>query len=279
MFLKMCIADRIAPWTDAVFNNYAHHNGTTIIVASILYLIQMYTDFAGYSDMAIGVARMMGLTVAENFKRPFFAQNIAEYWRNWHITLTQWVTDYVFKPLTVAFRDWGKWGIYLATLINFVLIGAWHGANWTFVLFGAYHGFLLILVLAFEKRRKKMEKKHNLKKNEVYKWSRRILTFALCAIGAVLWRSDSVGDFFGTMAQMGNGFGPFFKEGFYLVLLYAVPSSVIFFVREWVQEYGIDMHCFHNKNTIIRLLSVVLMIAWIIFAGELEGASFIYFQF
>jgi len=134
MFLKMCIADRIAPWTDAVFNNYAHHNGTTIIVASILYLIQMYTDFAGYSDMAIGVARMMGINVAENFKRPFFAQNIAEYWRNWHITLTQWVTDYVFKPLTVSFRDWGQWGIYLATLINFVLIGAWHGANWTFVL-------------------------------------------------------------------------------------------------------------------------------------------------
>jgi D-alanyl-lipoteichoic acid acyltransferase DltB (MBOAT superfamily) len=156
---------------------------------------------------------------------------------------------------------------------------AWHGANWTFVVFGAYHGFLLILVLAFEKRRKKFEKKHNLKGNELYKWSRRFLTFILCAIGMVLWRSASLGDFIGTMAQIGSGFGSFFKEGFYLVLLYAVPSSVILFVREWVQEYDFDMHFFHNKNTFIRLLSIVLMLAWIIFAGELEGASFIYFQF
>lgn len=279
MFLKMCIADRIAPWTDAVFNNYAHHNGTTIIVASILYLIQMYTDFAGYSDMAIGVARMMGLTVAENFKRPFFAQNIAEYWRNWHITLTQWVTDYVFKPLTVAFRDWGKWGIYLATLINFVLIGAWHGANWTFVLFGAYHGFLLILVLAFEKRRKKLEKKHNLKKNEVYKWSRRILTFALCAIGAVLWRSVSVGDFFGTMAQVGSGFGMLFTEGFIEIIVFAIPSVFILFFREWAAEYEKNIHFFHSNSYAVEVLSIAIMIAYIILTGELDGTSFIYFQF
>lgn len=279
MFLKMCIADRIAPWTDAVFNNYAHHNGTTIIVASVLYLIQMYTDFAGYSDMAIGVARMMGIKVAENFKRPFFAQNIAEYWRNWHITLTQWVTDYVFKPLTVSFRDWGKWGIYLATLINFVLIGAWHGANWTFVLFGAYHGLLLILVLALEKRRKKLEKKHNLKKNEVYKWSRRFLTFVLCAIGAVLWRSASVGDFFGTITQIGSGFGSLFTKGFYEIAMYAIPSVIVVFFNEWLQEYDRKLRFFHNGNVVVRLASIVLMIVWILYAGELDGSSFIYFQF
>lgn len=279
MFLKMCIADRIAPWTDAVFNNYAHHNATTIIVAAFLYLIQAYADFAGYSDMAIGVARMMGITVSENFKRPFFAQNIAEYWRNWHITLTQWVTDYVFKPLTVSFRDWGKWGIYLATLINFVLIGAWHGANWTFVVFGAYHGILLILVLAFEKRRKKFEKKHNLKGNELYKWSRRFLTFILCAIGMVLWRSASVGDFIGTMAQIGSGFGGLFTRGFSPVLAFAVPSILVMFFSEWIKEYSRDIYFFHNKNVVVRIITIVLMMVWILYTGELEGNTFIYFQF
>lgn len=279
MFLKMCIADRIAPWTDAVFNNYAHHNGTTIIVASILYLIQMYTDFAGYSDMAIGVARMMGINVAENFKRPFFAQNIAEYWRNWHITLTQWVTDYVFKPLTVSFRDWGQWGIYLATLINFVLIGAWHGANWTFVLFGVYHGLLLILVLALEKRRKRFEKKHNLKKNEVYKWSRRILTFMLCAIGAVLWRSVSVGDFLGTMAQISNHSIPFFTDGLVLIIGFAIPASLMALFKEWKDEYNKNIHFLHSNKTWIRLLSITVLLCIIFLCGNLDGGSFIYFQF
>lgn len=276
MFLKMCIADRVAPWTDAVFNNYAHHNATTIIVAAILYLIQAYADFAGYSDMAIGVARMMGINVAENFKRPFFAQNIAEYWRNWHITLTQWVTDYVFKPLTVAFRDWGKWGIYLATLVNFVLIGSWHGANWTFVVFGAYHGMLLILVLAFEKRRKKFEKKHNLKNNELYKWSRRLLTFILCAIGMVLWRSASVGDFISIMLQLGQGFGMVFNI---TALAYAVLSIIILFVKEFKEDMGSGIKFLHSNNVIIRVLSCVALIIWILLTGSLDGGSFLYFQF
>lgn len=279
MFLKMCIADRITPWTDAVFNNYSHHNATTIIVASVLYLIQMYTDFGGYSDMAIGVARIMGIRVMENFKRPFFAQNIAEYWRNWHISLTQWCTDYIFKPLTVSFRDWYKWGLYLATLINFVVIGAWHGANWTYVLFGVYHGLLLVLVLALDKRRKKFEKKHNLKKNELYKWGRRILTFALCAIGAVLWRANSVGDFFGTMAQLAHGFGPIFKEGFFVVLSYAFPAIILAFFKEWKDEYSWEIHFFHSENVWIRLLSIILMVITIILTAEVNGGSFIYFQF
>ena len=279
MFLKMCIADRIAPWTDAVFNNYAHHNATTIIVASVLYLIQMYADFAGYSDMAIGVARVMGIRVMENFKRPFFAQNIAEYWRNWHISLTQWCTDYIFKPLTVSFRDWGNWGLYIATLINFVIIGAWHGANWTFVLFGVYHGLLLVLVLALDKRRKKFEKKHNLKKNEIYKWSRRILTFALCAVGAVLWRANSVGDFFGTMAHIGSGFGGLFTNGFFAILVFAIPSIIVMFYDEWLKEYDRKTRFFHSKYVTVRIVSIALMIAWIVYSGELEGNSFIYFQF
>lgn len=279
MFLKMCIADRISPWTDAVFNNYIHHNATTIVLASVLYLIQMYTDFAGYSDMAIGVARMMGIRVAENFKRPFFAHNIAEYWRNWHMSLTQWVTDYVFKPLTVSFRNWGKWGLYLATLINFVLIGAWHGANWTFVLFGVYHGLLLIIVLALEKRRKTIEKKYKLKNNELYNWGRRILTFIFCAVGAVLWRSASVGDFIGTMERLGSGFGGLFTGGFFAVLTFAIPSIFVAFFSEWLKEYNKHLSFFHNNSVVVRIISIVLMIAWVVYSGELDGNSFIYFQF
>lgn len=279
LFLKMCIADRIAPYTDAVFNNYAQHNATTIILASLLYTIQMYTDFAGYSDMAIGVARMMGLRVIENFRRPFFAQNVAEYWRRWHMSLTQWITDYVFKPLTISFRDWGKWGIYLATLINIVLIGVWHGANWTFALFGLYHSILMILVMALEKPRKTIEKKYGLKTKEWYKWSRRVITFMLCGIGLTLFRSASVVDFFGTLAQVGKGFGMPFTTGLLPIILFAIPSIIVLFFNAWLQEYDKTLRFFHNPNVVVRIVSIVLMIAWLIYTGELEGTSFIYFQF
>lgn len=279
MFLKMCIADRLTPWTDAVFNNYAHHNATTIIVASVLYLIQMYADFAGYSDMAIGVARMMGLKVTENFNRPFFAQNVAEYWRRWHMSLTEWITDYVFKPLTVSFRDWGMWGIYLAAIINLVLIGAWHGANWTYVLFGLYHGILIAIVTATEKKRKKIEKEHNLKNNELWKWSRRLLTFCLFVIGAVLFRSASVGQFFGTIAQLGNGFGPIYSQDAIPVFLLGGLSIIIMFFKEFKDENGFNIHLMHSKYTIIRILTIALLVSYIVLTGELSGGMFIYFQF
>ena len=146
-FTKMCIADTISSYTDAVFNNYTHHTGTTIIFASCIYAIQVYADFSGYSNMAIGVAKVLGIEVAENFNRPFFAQNVSELWRRWHMSLTTWITDYVFMPLNVKWREWGKWGLYLATLVNLIVIGLWHGANWTYVFFGIYQTIILVAIL------------------------------------------------------------------------------------------------------------------------------------
>lgn len=279
MFLKMCIADRISPWTDAIFNNYSHHNATSIIVAAILYLIQMYADFCGYSDMAIGTAKIMGLKVTENFNRPFFAQNVAEYWRRWHMSLTKWITDYVFMTLNVAWIEWKKWGLYLATIVNLVVIGVWHGANWTYALFGLYHGLLLVLTMMVEKRRKELEKKYNFKKNEIYKWGRRALTFLFFSFGAVLFRAASVSDFFGTIAQLRTGFGPMFTGGFFAILTFAIPAVFVMFFREWVAEYNIDIHFFHSKHIWVRIVSIALMICYIIYGGELDGNTFIYFQF
>lgn len=279
MFLKMCIADRIAPWTDAVFNNYAHHNATSILVASFLYLIQMYADFAGYSDMAIGVARIMGLRVTENFNRPFFALNVAEYWRRWHMSLTEWITDYVFKPLTVSFRDWGKFGLYLATVINLVLIGIWHGANWTYALFGLYHGLLLVFFTATDKKRKKFEKKHQLKNKEFYKWTNRALTFTLFTLGAVLFRAESVGDFLGTIKQLGNGFGPIFGGDIELIITFVLPAIGLLFISEWCHEYRQKGYFLHSKYLSIRVLTIIGIVIFIALCGNLNGGQFIYFQF
>lgn len=279
LFLKVCIADVIAPWTDAVFGNYAHHNATSIIAASVLYLLQLYTDFCGFSEMAIGVARVMGLRVAENFRRPFMAKDVAEYWRRWHMSLTTWITDYVFMPLNVTWRNWGQWGLYAATLTNLIVIGVWHGANWTYFWFGVYHGLLLCILTSLATRRKRFEKAHHLKTNEPYIWMCRLVTFLCFVVGSVLFRAASVTDFLGTLGRLAHGFGPLYTEEFSSIVLYALPAVALMFLREWAAEYKRDIHFLHAKDVRLRIASIVLMVVYILYAGQLEGQSFIYFQF
>lgn len=278
MFTKMCVADILTAYTDSVFDNIPQHNATSIIFATILYTLQMYADFSGYSNMAIGVAQIMGLKVAENFNRPFFAQNLAELWRRWHISLTTWLTDYVFMPLNIKFRNLGKAGLYLATLINLVLIGAWHGANWTYVLFGFYHGILLILIMMVEKNRKQWEKKHKLKKSECYKWSRRLLCFCFWAFGQMIFRSNSLGDVWTTLSQIGNGFGPLFLLA-PQVFTTGLLSSAIMLWKDYLDEYKSKLHFLHSGNACVQVVSIAVMVCYIVLVGALEGKTFIYFQF
>ena len=279
MFLKMCIANQLAPYTDAVFNNVSHHSTISFIVAGILYFLQMYADFCGYSHMAIGTAQVMGLKVAENFNRPFFAQNVAEYWRRWHMSLTSWITDYIFMPLNIKFRNWGNWGLYLATIINLIVIGIWHGANWTYFFFGLYHGLLLVIVTANEKKRKKIEKKYGLKKKEWYKWSRRILTFFLCMIGCILFRANSTDDISYIFSSISNGFGQLYTGGSLTVFTCGIVSAFIMLFKDYKDEYKRNIYFFHAKREYIRLISIAFCIIYILLFGELSGNSFIYFQF
>lgn len=275
LFLKLCIADQLTPYTDSVFNNYYHHNATSIILASFLYSFQLYADFCGYSEMAIGTARMMGIKVTENFLRPFFAQNIAEFWRRWHISLTTWITDYVFMPLNIAFRNIGKTGIYLATLLNLVVIGIWHGANWTYILFGLFHGLMLVVVTACDKKRKILEKKHGLKKKPLYKYSRMLLTFVLCTIGFLLFRSYSVGQFFSILGRLNSGFGMFFVSWALTAIL---PICILIF-KEYKDENKLNIHFLHSEKLWVQVVSFALLAVFIIYTGALNGGQFIYFQF
>ena len=143
MFLKMCIADKTSPYTDSVFNNYYHHSGITIILASVLYTFQIYTDFCGYSEMAIGVSQVMGIKVTENFLRPYFVTNVGDFWRRWHMSLMNWFRDYIYFPLGGS--RCSKARMYWNTMVVFMVSGLWHGANWTFIIWGAYHGVLVCL--------------------------------------------------------------------------------------------------------------------------------------
>lgn len=144
LFKKVVIADNCSSISTQIFEQYHIYPGSTLMLVAFLYTIELYADFSGYSDMAVGIARLLGFNCMNNFRLPFFAQNIAEFWQKWHISLTAWMTEYVFTPLSFIFRARGKGGTILAIIINFVLVGLWHGASWTFIVYGFLHGCYFI---------------------------------------------------------------------------------------------------------------------------------------
>ncbi|KEY17785.1 D-alanyl-lipoteichoic acid acyltransferase DltB, MBOAT superfamily [Kaistella antarctica] len=157
LFKKLVVADSIATITNPMFETYSTLNGSALLIGSMLYFVQLYADFSGYSDMAIGFSKMLGINVQLNFKFPLFAQNVADFWRKWHISLTSWLTDFVFTPLSIQFRDFGKWGLILAIIINFLLIGFWHGAEWHYVVFGLVNGLMYVPLILRGKLGKKVK--------------------------------------------------------------------------------------------------------------------------
>ncbi len=231
-FKKMVIADGLAGFTNDIYANYHTLSASTLLMGIFYFAIQLYADFSGYSDMAIGIARLLGFNVTKNFNFPFFAQNIADFWRRWHISLTTWLTDYVFTPLSITFRDYDTMGLIMAILVNFTLIGIWHGSNLTFVLFGFLHGcFYIPLIL-----KGTLNKKNKLNPDKALPTFKELIamlqTFILASFSFILFRSDNIRDAFG-----------FFKRLFSKSLL-SLPSSgrlfipivIILLVIEWIQR-------------------------------------------
>lgn len=292
-FMKVCVADRMGEYVDAVMNNFAIHNGTSLLVASLLYPMQMYADFGGYSNMAIGVGKMLGITITENFNRPFFAQNVAEYWRRWHISLTSWLTDYVFMPLNIRFRDWGKWGLILAVTINFVLIGFWHGANWTFGFFGLYYGLLYIPLVLNGKMNKKTKIKWIALKGKrtsdgtqsqngylisPKNLSNMLCTYLLVALGLIFFRSANMTDAFSVVKTIFTSVGvPFLTDRWNTVLF--LFGTAVLCANDWLEEckskYGILKT---NKSIILDISLIVMIIYILMFRGD-AVKEFIYQQF
>ena len=143
MFMKVVVADRAGLYVDSIFNSYTIYNGMTCFVASIFYTIQIYSDFAGYSLMALGVGKTLGFDLTENFRRPYFAVSVTDFWRRWHISLSTWLKDYVYIPLggSRCSKVRNYWNIF----VTFLVSGIWHGANWTFIVWGILHGVAQII--------------------------------------------------------------------------------------------------------------------------------------
>lgn len=194
LFQKILIADRLSPFVDEVFSNNAVFNGLTLWLAVLCYTVQIYCDFSGYSNMAIGSARMLGFHLPENFDWPYLSRNITEFWRRWHISLSFWLRDYLYIPLGGNRK--GKARSYFNQFITMVLGGLWHGANWTFVAWGVWHGLMLVVHKLWLRGKKPMEK------SGLPRLLGTILTFLCVMFGWIFFRANTFGQAFAVIKGM-----------------------------------------------------------------------------
>lgn len=153
MVKKLVLADNLAPYTGPLFASWDEASGLQLLTAMLVYPVELYADFSGYTDMAVGMAMLFGIRLSPNFDRPFTAVSTADFWRRWHMSLSFWVRDYVFAPLTAFLRDWGRFGISLSLFVTFIVLGIWHGAGWNFVVYGAIQGAVICIEMSSQKFR------------------------------------------------------------------------------------------------------------------------------
>lgn len=269
-FMKLCVADILSEYVNAVFNNVAQHNGTSMIIATIFFTFQIYCDFGGYSNIAIGAARIMGFRLMENFHRPYFSLNIKEFWKRWHISLSSWFMDYVYIPLG---GNRVKYPRHLLNLmITFLVSGLWHGANWTFVIWGGLHGTYQVFGNMWRKYFHKPEYKTVLS---------RLLSMTFCfvivAFAWIFFRANNITDAFAIVGKVFTDHGTPFFEIF--AVTHGCLALLILLFKDAKDNFGWRIYFMHSKYTIVRYLSTVALVMYVVLFGSFASGQFIYFQF
>ncbi|MCX7050018.1 MAG: MBOAT family protein, partial [Candidatus Sumerlaeota bacterium] len=193
LFKKVVIADRLALFVNEIYGAPSSYAGWPLALATYVYAVQIYADFSGYTDMALGAARLFNIQLTDNFNRPYMASSVAEFWRRWHISFSRWLLDYIFKPLQMKWRDQKVLGSILALLVTFLISGVWHGAKWTFVIWGLLHGTYLALEVCFKSLKKKRLKSLRPATVKLINAWNIFVTFNLVCLAWIFFRSDSLG--------------------------------------------------------------------------------------
>lgn len=269
--MKLCLADRLGIYVDTVYAHIGQHNGTTLFLASILYTIQIYADFAGYSLIAIGSGKLFGIELPTNFVRPYFAKTVTDFWRRWHISLTTWFRDYIYFPLGGNRCSKTRWMIN--TMIVFVISGLWHGAAYTFLIWGAMHGLCMIVErLVYGNKIKTIEQR-----SFIVKALQLALTFTIVNFAWIFFRIDNLSDVLLVFQKILTDPGiPFFDSN---TLLMGGVAMVIVFIHDLVEEKRWNLHLLNSSSRIVRYLVAAILACYILSYGVLNGGSFIYFQF
>lgn len=269
MFMKVVVADRVAIYVDTVFSHYINYTGITCLVASILYSIQIYSDFAGYSLMALGVGKSLGFELTENFRRPYFAISVTDFWHRWHISLSTWLKDYVYIPMggSRCSKTRNHWNIF----ITFLVSGIWHGANWTFIVWGCMHGLFQII----EKVIGEQKCKYGLFGKSI----KIIVTFIFINFAWIYFRMPTFSDANNVISRI---FDFSLPMTVYLGTMwsYIIIAIFILFIKDFKDEFFPERWAFvHNKRRWVRWCSYVSIIWLIMLAGVFGADQFIYANF
>lgn len=276
LFKKIVVADNCAVFVDRVFSTYQTQTGSTLLLAAVFFAFQIYGDFSGYSDIAIGTAKLFGIKLMRNFNVPYFSRDIAEFWRRWHISLTTWFRDYVYIPMGGSRCSKAK--IVRNTFVIFLLSGFWHGANWTFIAWGAYHAFLFLPLILMGKNRKHRD---NVAEGRILpnlqELGQMLLTFFLVVIGWIIFRAESIGQAWAYIGHMCTS------------SILSMPDApgvtgfsvaiVLMLVVEWVQRdkpHALDLT---NIQSCVLRYVIYVFILFLTFSLGGRAENFIYFQF
>jgi D-alanyl-lipoteichoic acid acyltransferase DltB (MBOAT superfamily) len=289
LFKKIVIGDRLTIFVNHGFNNIREYDGLSLFMLIFLQAFQLYADFSGYTDIALGSAKILGFNLTDNFNKPFLAGSVSEYWRRWHISLASWVNDYIFKPLSLSIaikRNWGRWGIIYALTVTFVLFGLWHGASWSFVVFG----FVQSLALSYEVLTRRTRKKLSGKiPHVIYNPLSILLTFLFVCYSAVFFRANDLSDAFYIILNSFNNIGEFLSpiaikshiNGLGLNRWDALiaGSGILVIISTHLSKYQGINEALKNKPVWFQWFVYVLLILTIIFLGTFKSEDFMYFQF
>jgi D-alanyl-lipoteichoic acid acyltransferase DltB (MBOAT superfamily) len=270
-FMKMCVADRLGIYVDKVYADFCQHSGASLFMAQFLYTIQIYADFAGYSLIAIGSGRFLGIELPTNFIRPYISRTLTEFWRKWHISLTTWFRDYVYFPLGGGYVSHPRW--IFNTLVVFLISGLWHGAAYTFIIWGAIHGIIMVI--------EKLLYGDRLKSIASSRWGivgflQLTLTFTLVSFAWIFFRMNSAEDAICVIHRIFTARGSLFVD--LMTFISAFASMAILFIKEISEEcqWQIRNKSLHRVG---NYALYTFLICFILLFGVLDGTQFIYFQF
>ena len=276
---KVVIADQCAEFANQIFNHSADHSGITLVLGAIFFAFQIYGDFSGYSDIAIGTARLFGIELLKNFSFPYFSRDIAEFWRRWHISLSTWFRDYLYIPL--GGNKGNNWKKIRNIFIIFIVSGFWHGANWTFIVWGLLNAVYFLPLLLTNKNRKHLEIVAAGKLlPSVKEFSFMILTFTLVSISWIFFRAKNLDHAFQYIGAIFKNPESFLTLAIYWKYKTIMLVIVVFMLMEWIGregQYALEKLGLNWKRPFRFLLYYFLIFAIFWFLRKEE--EFIYFQF
>ncbi|WP_266204807.1 MBOAT family O-acyltransferase [Pontibacter kalidii] len=289
-FKKIVIADNLALMVNQVYNNPTEYEGISHIIATIFFAFQIYCDFSGYSDIAIGAAQVMGFRLMENFRSPYFAKTIPEFWSRWHISLSTWFRDYLYIPL--GGNRVVKWRWYYNLFLVFMVSGLWHGANWTFIVWGALHGVYQVFGILTKERRNALAQRIGLSSHpQVYKWVQVLTVFFLVCFSWIFFRANSITDAFYIIGQSASvltnpaqalaldwSHDVFMDQGFKVFAVSVVAIAIMETVH-LIQRNGSVSQLIMQRPAWVRWGIYYAAIITVLLFGQFGHQEFIYFQF